>query len=122
MSGHVPLKPDGTMADLSGRIGKGADLDLADAQQAAVDCLLSILASLDAELGDLGRIAAWCRLGGMVQAADGFTDLPAVFNPASQLLLDLFGKTVGEHARIAIGMSQLPWNMPVEMEAELELR
>lgn len=119
VSGHVPLDVDGTICGPFGRVG--ADLDVPEAQRAGIRCLLAVLASLDHTLGDLGRITAWCRLHCMAQLADAVLDVPTIFNPASQLLLDLFGETSGAHARIAIGVSRLPWNAPVEIEAELEI-
>ncbi len=119
VSGHIPLDDNGTAAGPAGRVG--AEVDLPTAQQAAVRALLGILASLDDALGDLGEIAAWCRLTGMVHATGQFADFPAVFNPASQLLLDVFGAEAGAHSRVAVGVAGLPWNMPVEIEAQLLL-
>jgi enamine deaminase RidA (YjgF/YER057c/UK114 family) len=120
VSGHVPLDADGSIAGPAGKVG--AEVDLVAAQRAAVKALLAIIASLEADLGDLGRIRAWCRLFCMVNSAPGFDAFPAVFNPASQLLRDLFGEGIGLHARAAIGVAGLPWNVPVEIEADLELR
>lgn len=119
VSGHVPLADDGTIADPRGRVG--AEVDLASAQTAAVRTLLAILASVDAALGGFERIRAWDRLFCVVNTAPGFDAYPAVFNPASQLLLDLFGKEAGLHARVAIGVAGLPWNVPVEIVADVEL-
>jgi enamine deaminase RidA (YjgF/YER057c/UK114 family) len=119
VSGHVPIAPDGSIADRAGRVGEG--IDLPTAQQAAVEALLGVIASVERAVGDLERVRAWCRLWGMVNAANGFVDFPAVFNPASQLLVDLFGEAIGTHARVAVGLTGLPWNAPVEIEAELEL-
>jgi enamine deaminase RidA (YjgF/YER057c/UK114 family) len=81
-----------------------------------------MLGSLQRELGDLDRVAAWVRVFGMVNAAPGFRDLPAVINGCSDLILDLYGPEAGQHARSAIGVTELPWNVPVEIEAEVELR
>jgi enamine deaminase RidA (YjgF/YER057c/UK114 family) len=119
VSGHVPLDADGTIARPLGRVD--AEVDLAAAQSAGVGVLLAILASLEQALGDLGRVRAWCRLFCMVNASPGFDAFPAVFNPASQVLLDLFGEEVGQHSRVAIGVAGLPWNVPVEIQADLEL-
>lgn len=119
VSGHVPIAPDGSIADLAGRVGDG--IDLPTAQQAAVRALLGLIASVERDVGDLERVRAWCRLFGMVNAGSGFFDFPAVLNPASQLLVDVFGEAIGAHARVAVGLAGLPWNAPVEIEAELEL-
>ncbi|MFC7383723.1 RidA family protein [Sphaerisporangium rhizosphaerae] len=120
VSGHVPIGEDGTVAGPSGKVG--SEVDLATAQESARLTLLGIFADLERELGDLDRVGAWCRLNCMVNASPDFIDFPAVFNPASQLLLDAFGDEVGGHSRVAVGVAGLPWNMPVEIEAELELR
>jgi enamine deaminase RidA (YjgF/YER057c/UK114 family) len=120
VSGHVPTDDDGRIAQPRGRVDTQVDLETA--QRSAVRVVLSVLASLEEAVGDLGRIRQWCRLYCMVSAAEGFDRFPAVFNPASQLLRDLFGDEVGLHARVAIGVAGLPWSVPVEMDAELELR
>ncbi|HET9110214.1 MAG TPA: RidA family protein, partial [Ktedonobacterales bacterium] len=73
------------------------------------------------ELGDLDRITAWLRVFGMVQTAPGFQRTPAVINGCSDLLLDIFGPEVGAHARSAVGMAELPFNIPVEIEAEVAI-
>lgn len=119
VSGHVPTDDDGSIAKPRGKVDTQVDLETA--QRAAVRVVLSILASLEDAVGDLGRIRQWGRLYCMVNAADGFDRFPAVFNPASQLLRDLFGDEIGLHSRVAIGVAGLPWNVPVEIEAELEL-
>jgi enamine deaminase RidA (YjgF/YER057c/UK114 family) len=119
VSGHVPTGDDGAIAAPRGKVDTA--VDLAAAQRAGVRVVLSILASLEQAIGDLSRIRAWSRLYCMVNAAEGFDRFPAVFNPASQLLRDLFGGEVGLHSRVAIGVAGLPWSVPVEIEAELEL-
>jgi len=82
---------------------------------------LSILASLHRELGDLDRVTAWLRVFGMVNSAPGFTAQPSVINGCSDLLLELYGPHRGAHARSAVGMAELPFNIPVEIEAEVEI-
>jgi hypothetical protein len=83
--------------------------------------LLAMLASLKRELGDLDRIAAWLRVFGMVNSAPDFTLQPNVINGCSDLLIDLFGTEIGQHARSAVGLAALPFNIPVEIEAEVRL-
>jgi len=83
--------------------------------------LISILASLKAKIGDLGQIAAWLRVYGTVSPAPGFTQFPQVLNGASSLIREVFGPEIGDHARVAIGVGALPFNVPVEIEAEVEL-
>jgi hypothetical protein len=82
---------------------------------------LAILGSLQRELGDLDRIAAWSRIFGMVSSAPGFTGQPAVINGCTGLVIEVFGPAVGAHARSAVGLAELPFNIPVEIEGEVEL-
>ncbi len=82
---------------------------------------LAILGSLSRALGDLDRILAWSRVFGMVNAAPGFNAMPSVINGFSDLILDVFGPDVGAHARSAVGMAELPFDIPVEIEGEVEL-
>jgi hypothetical protein len=82
---------------------------------------LSILASLKRTLGDLDRVAAWTRVFGMVNSAPGFNRQPSVINGFSDLILELYGLEVGAHSRSAVGLAELPFDIPVEVEAEVEL-
>ena len=80
-----------------------------------------MLSSLRAALGDLDRVTAWLRVFGMVNTAPGFTATPAVINGCSELILRLWGAENGAHARSAVGMAALPFDLPVEIEAEVEI-
>jgi enamine deaminase RidA (YjgF/YER057c/UK114 family) len=80
-----------------------------------------MLASLRAALGDLDRVTAWLRVFGMVNTAPGFTATPSVINGFSELILRLWGPDNGAHARSAVGMAALPFDLPVEIEAEVEI-
>jgi enamine deaminase RidA (YjgF/YER057c/UK114 family) len=82
---------------------------------------LAMLGSLKRELGDLDRIAAWVRIFGMVNSAPGFDKQPAVINGFTELIIAVFGPDRGAHARSAVGMAELPFHMPVEVEAEVDL-
>ncbi|MCZ6840430.1 MAG: RidA family protein, partial [Alphaproteobacteria bacterium] len=82
---------------------------------------VSMLASLQRELGDLDRITAWNRVFGMVNTAPGFDQQPLVINGFSELIIEIFGPEIGRHARSAIGMAGLPFNMAVEIEAHLTI-
>lgn len=119
ISGHGPQLPDGSLAPPFGKVG--AEVSPEAAYQAARLTTLSMLASLKRELGDLDRVAAWLRIFGMVNAAPGFTQLPQVINGCSDLILELYGPERGAHARSAVGMAELPFHIPVEIEAEVEL-
>jgi enamine deaminase RidA (YjgF/YER057c/UK114 family) len=113
VSGHGPQSPDGKL---------GSDLSVAEGYTAARLTALSVLGSLSRALGDLDRIAAWSRVFGMVNSAPGFTQQPSVINGFSDLILEVFGAEIGAHSRSAVGMAELPFGIPVEVEAEVELR
>ena len=119
ISGHAPQNPDGSVAGPFGKVG--ADVSLEQAYQAARLTALSMLGSLKQELGDLDRIAAWLRVFGMVNSAPGFNQQPGVINGFTDLILDVYGPEAGPHARSAVGMAELPFGIPVEIEAEVEL-
>ncbi len=119
ISGHGPQAPDGSLAKPLGKVG--AEVSLEEGYQAARLTALSILGSLKRTLGDLDRVTAWLRVFGMVNSAQGFTRQPAVINGFSDLILELYGAEVGQHARSAVGMAELPFSLPVEIEAEVEI-
>jgi enamine deaminase RidA (YjgF/YER057c/UK114 family) len=118
VSGHGPQNLDGSIAGPFGKVG--AEVTLEQGREAARLTALSMLGSLARELGDLDRITAWVRVFGMVSSAPGFASQPAVINGFSDLVLELFGD-VGAHARSAVGMAELPFNLPVEVEAEVQI-
>ncbi len=118
IAGHAPLNDDGTVAKPLGKVG--AELSLEEGTAAAQKAALAVLASLQRELGDLDRVTAWLRVFGMVNSAPGFHQQPAVINGFSDLILELYGDA-GRHARSAVGMAELPFHIPVEIEAEVEI-
>jgi enamine deaminase RidA (YjgF/YER057c/UK114 family) len=120
ISGHSAQNPDGSIASPLGKLGK--ELTVEQGYVAARLTALSILASLQRALGDLDRIASWGRVFGMVNSAPGFNKQPSVINGFSDLILELYGPEVGAHARSAVGMAELPFNIPVEVEAEVEIQ
>ena len=119
ISGHGPQNPDGSVAHPRGKVGE--DLTLEEGYQAARLTALSILGSLQRELGTLDRVSAWLRVFGMVNATPGFNQLPQVINGFSDLILELYGPERGAHARSAVGLAELPFGIPVEIEAEVEI-
>ncbi|HUG13869.1 MAG TPA: RidA family protein [Thermomicrobiales bacterium] len=119
ISGHGPQNADGTIARPLGKVG--ADLSVEQGYEAARLTALSILASLKRELGDLDRVTAWLKALGMVNVAPGFQQPPAVINGFSDVILELYGPAAGSHARSAVGMAELPFGIPVEIEAEVEI-
>ena len=116
--GHGPQGADGSFARPLGKLG--ADLTVEQGYHAARLTGLSILGSLKRALGDLDRVRAWIRVFGMVNSAPGFTMQPSVINGFSDLILTLYGPTRGAHSRSAVGMAELPFGIPVEIEGEVE--
>jgi hypothetical protein len=119
ISGHGPQNPDGAFAEPLGKLGR--EVTLEQGYVAARLTALSILGSLKRTLGDLDRIGAWVRVFGMVNSAPGFNKQPSVINGFSDLILELFGTEIGAHSRSAVGLAELPFNLPVEIEGEVEL-
>ena len=119
ISGHGAQRSDGSLAGPFGKVG--AEVSAEQAYETARMTALSILSSLKRQLGDLDRVTAWLRVFGMVNSAPNFTGQPAVINGFSDLILAVYGEEVGTHARSAVGMASLPFNIPVEIEAEVEI-
>jgi hypothetical protein len=119
VSGHGPQEADGSIPALRGKVGREVSLD--QARGLAQLACLSMLASLKRTLGDLDRVTVWMRVFGMVNSAAGFTQQPAVINGFSELILKLWGDEAGQHSRSAVGMAELPFGIPVEIEAEVEI-
>lgn len=117
VSGHLPM--DGEEVLVQGKVD--ADVSVEEAHEAARLTGLSIFASLKQELGDLDRVTGWVKALGLVNCSPGFSKTPAVINGFSELILDVWGEA-GTHARSAIGASELPFDVPVEVEAIVEIR
>jgi enamine deaminase RidA (YjgF/YER057c/UK114 family) len=117
VSGHVAT--DGAEVLFRGKVG--TDVTLEQAQEAARATGLSMLAALREELGDLDRVVRWVKALGLVNCAPGFNQTPAVVNGFTHLILELWGPEAGSHARSAIGVAELPFDAPVEIEAIVEI-
>lgn len=111
-AGHIPLGADGTI--VLGRLGE--DLTVEEGRRAARLAALSLLATVQQELGSLDRVDRFLRVHGVVNAAPAFTDHTTVIDAASDVFVQAFGER-GEHARLAVGVSSLPANLAVEVEA-----
>ncbi len=116
-SGHLPLDASGKLT--VGRVG--AELDATAGAKAAQWVTLNILASMQAELGDLERIKRVVKVLGLVNSTPEFTAQPAVVNGCSELLAEIFGPEAGVGARSAVGVASLPLGVPVEIEAIFEI-
>ncbi|MBO6542508.1 MAG: RidA family protein [Alphaproteobacteria bacterium] len=117
ISGQVPLGPKGL--EFQGKLGDKITND--EGKAAARLCAVNILAQLSAALdGKLDRVTKCVKLGGFVNSTPEFGDHPAIVNGASDLMVEVFGDK-GRHARFAIGVSSLPFNVAVEVEAIFEI-
>lgn len=112
VSGHGPVGDDGVL--VVGRLGES--LGLSEGRAAARLVGLGLLATLRSQLGSLDNVGRIVRMFGMVNCAPQFTDIPAVIDGCSDLLVEVFGHDVGRHSRSAVGMSALPFGIPVEVE------
>ncbi|TMQ21795.1 MAG: RidA family protein [Candidatus Rokuibacteriota bacterium] len=118
LSGHGPMLTDGKPS-LTGKVGR--ELSVEQGYQAAREVGLNLLATARASLGSLDKVKRVVKVLGMVNSADGFGEQPKVINGFSDLMVEVFGETIGKHARSAVGMAGLPVNIPVEIEMILEV-
>lgn len=118
VSGHGPLKEDGTF--IIGKVGE--DLTAEEGKAAAQQVGLAILATLKQNLGSLDRVKRVIKVLGMVNAAPGFERHPFVINGCSELFAKVWGDDNGVGVRSAVGMGSLPDNIPVEIEVMFELQ
>lgn len=112
LSGVGPHRADGAM--ITGKVG--ADVTLKQGYEAAKICGVNLLVNMIAAVGTLDRIDTVLKVFGMVNAAPDFTRHPQVINGCTDLFVEVFGEA-GRPARSAVGMSSLPFNISVEVEA-----
>lgn len=115
-AGHLPIQLDGEL--ITGKVGDTVSVEEANA--AAELVALNLLATLKNELGDLDRIKKVVKLVGFVNCVDGFAQQPTVINGCSDFLASVLGEA-GVHSRSAVGTNALPLNVPVEIEAIVEV-
>jgi enamine deaminase RidA (YjgF/YER057c/UK114 family) len=116
LAGKGPKQSDGTYV-----VGKlGGDLSVEEGYAAARLCGINQLAALKAELGNLNRVKRIVKVTGMVNSTPDFEQHPAVVNGFSDLMVEVFGDR-GRHARAAVGMGSLPFNMATEIEMVVEV-
>ena len=117
LAGHLPTGEGGKVVGPRGKVG--AEVSAEAAYESARQIALAMISTLDAAGIDLDRVV-WRKAFGMVNAAPGFNSMPAVIDGFSDVLLEVFGER-GRHSRSAIGVAELPFGAPVEIEAEAEL-
>ncbi|HRF09523.1 MAG TPA: RidA family protein [Xanthobacteraceae bacterium] len=116
VSGQLPVGREGIT--VKGKLGDG--VSEAQGKEAARLCAINILAQAKAALGDLSLIKRCIRLGGFVNAVPDYQAIPQIINGASDLMVEVLGDA-GRHARYAVGVAQLPLDVPVEVEAMFEI-
>lgn len=118
VSGHGPLKPDGSMI-----VGKvGADLTPEQGKEAARQVGLAVLATVRDQLGSLNKVARLIKTFGLVNCTDSFGQQPQVINGFSELMAEVFGEDAGVGTRSAVGTNSLPANIAVEIECLFEVK
>ncbi len=118
LAGHGPLGDDGKPIS-RGKLGR--DLSVEEGYRAARQTALNALVTLQAELGSLDRVRRIVKVLGMVNADPEFQKTPQVINGFSDLMVEVFGESIGKHARSAVGMATLPNAIPVEIESIFEV-
>jgi len=117
VSGQLCLDGDGKLV-AKGKLG--AEVSIEDGQRAARACAINLLAQIKAGLGDLNKVVRVVRLGGFINCAPGFLELPKVMNGASDLMVGVFVDR-GRHARTTVGVASLPLDAAVEVEGMFEV-
>jgi enamine deaminase RidA (YjgF/YER057c/UK114 family) len=131
LAAYVPAVRTGNLVYTSGQLplesgkpthfGKvGAEVSPEQAKVAARTCALNALAAVDSLVG-LDNVVRVVKVVGFVASAPGFSGQPGVVNGASEFLGEVFGEA-GAHARSAVGVSELPLNVPVEVELIVEVQ
>jgi enamine deaminase RidA (YjgF/YER057c/UK114 family) len=115
LSGHGPVGKDRLV---TGKVGK--DLTVQEGCEAAKLVAVGLLGSLKGLIGDLDKVRRIVKVLGMVNCEPSFTEQPRVIDGASDLLVEVFGEK-GKHARSAVGMNALPFNIAVEIEMVVEV-
>lgn len=117
LSGHGPVQNDRSL--IIGRIGE--DMDMEEGKKAARQAGLTMLSTIRAHLGSLGKVKKVIKVLGMVNCTPDFEKHPYVINGCSELFAAVWGKDNGVGTRSAVGFGSLPDNIPVEIEAIFEL-
>jgi len=119
VSGHGAQEVDGSISQPLGRVGE--DVSVEQAVELARKAALAMVGTIQREIGDLDQIKYWVKVLGMVNSAPDFTGQSNVINGFSDQIIEIFGEECGKAPRSAVGMGQLPFGIPVEVEAELEI-
>lgn len=116
VSGQISMGPHGLVR---GRLGETMTLE--EGRDAARLCAINLIAQIRSALEDLERVVRIVKLGGFVNCAPDFTDIPQVMNGCSDLMVLAFGDR-GRHARSAVACPVLPFGVAVEVDAVVEVQ
>ena len=116
LSGVVPSRNGQIM--FCGKLGR--EYSKEEGYEATKITLLNALANIRLALGTLDRVKRVVKMTGYVASQEGFVEQPFVINGASDLLVKIFGE-IGRHARVAVGVAELPLGVPVELELIVEV-
>ena len=132
VANYVPAVVAGELIHIAGQVSVwngtfrhvgrlGAEIAIAEGQEAARLAGLNIIAQLQAALGDLDRVQRCVKLNVFVRSGPGFSDQPKVANGISDLMVEVFGPT-GRHAHSSVGVSELPFGVCVEADGLFAFR
>jgi len=130
VANYVPFVISGNQLFVSGQVSAtssglvlgrlGEDMELDAGQAAARACGINLIAQCKSAVGELSNIKRVVKLGGFVNAAPNFTDIPQVINGCSDLMVEVFGD-MGRHARSAVACPVLPLGVAVEIDGMFEI-
>ena len=132
LASYVPVQQVGELLYTSGVVPSlngdvqfrgvvGSDLSVQEGARAAEICALNIMALIRQHAGSLDQVEQFIQISGFVRSAPGFEDQPKVLNGASDLIFKVFGER-GRHTRQALGTTELPLGVPVEISAIIRLK
>lgn len=132
LASYVPTRQTGSLIHISGQIpiSEGeliaigivpTTVDEETAVRCARQCTLNALAALQDAIGNLDKVTKVVKVGVFVAASPDFGAQPSIANGCSDLLVEIFGQDIGQHARAAVGVASLPRNVPVEIEYIFEV-
>jgi enamine deaminase RidA (YjgF/YER057c/UK114 family) len=128
---YVPFVRTGNLVFISGHIAKkegkawvgqlGLTMATDEGKAAARAIAIDLMGTLQAAVGDLGRVKRIVKVLSLVNSTATYTEHHLVTNGCSELLGQVFGAEVGAHARSAFGVAQLPMGACVEIELIAEM-
>ena len=128
---YLPFVQTGNLVFVSGHIARkdgkpwvgqlGKNINTEEGKAAARAIAIDLMGTLQAAVGDLGKVKRIVKLMSLVNSTSDFTEQHLVTNGASELLVEVFGDA-GKHARSAFGVAQIPLGACVEIEMSAEVR